>query len=221
MNWLAIDTSTEKASVALSLNGAVTSHEHVGARTHALGILPSIQALITDANVALNELDGIVFGRGPGSFTGVRVACSIAKGLAYAHNLPLYPVSTLEAIVESAHFAKRNVAVEGVGCLAVIDARMNQVYWAYATQAAQSIGREQVSDVKDIVVPGDDCIHLLGVGWEHYEQQWALTLNKRIVQRTIIYPEAAAMIRLVARGLITPVSADEALPVYVRDKVTS
>ena len=217
MNWLAIETSTERASVALSVNGMVHTQEHVGARTHAQLILPSVQALLIKAGVDLAELDGIIFGRGPGSFTGLRVACSIAKGLAYAHDLPLYPVSTLAAIINTAVFEK----AEAMAVLAVLDARMNQVYWTYAAEGNPVVLDEKVSDVVDIQLPGDASFCVAGVGWADYEKSCSPEIIKRIADRKVIYPHAVAMIRLVEQGVVEPVLAGEALPVYIRDKVTS
>lgn len=99
---LAIDASTDQASVALLINGVSISEEQGSQRTHAQILLPMIDKLLTEANSSLNQLDGIVFGCGPGSFTGLRIACSMAKGLAYAHDLPLIPVSSLAAIAWTA-----------------------------------------------------------------------------------------------------------------------
>ena len=217
VNWLAIETSTERASVALSVNGVVHVQEHVGARTHAQLILPSVQALLTKEDVTLAELDGIIFGRGPGSFTGLRVACSIAKGLAYAHDLPLYPVSTLAAIVDTAVFEMG----EAKAVLAVLDARMNQVYWTYAAEGKPVALEERVSDVADIELPGGASLCVAGVGWTDYEKSCPPEIIKRIADRKLIYPHAVAMIRLVEQGLVESVLAGDALPVYIRDKVTS
>lgn len=220
MNLLAFDTSTEQASITLSVNGAVYSKEHVGAQTHAQSILVSIDALLTSASVTLAELDGIVFGRGPGSFTGLRVACSIAKGLAYAHDLPVYPVSSLEAILWKAFSEEVQAVSSEMGVLAMIDARMNQVYWTFAV-SAQDTQIEKVSFVKDIDLPETSSLCLVGVGWERYEHEFPDLIKKRIVKRVTIYPEALAMIQLVEHGFIKSVQAGEAMPIYIRDNVTS
>ena len=95
MKLLAIDTSTEIASVALMIGNELTCEEQGSQKTHAQLLLPMIDKLMVDAGLQLNQLDGIIFGCGPGSFTGLRIACSIAKGLAYAHDLGLIPVSSL------------------------------------------------------------------------------------------------------------------------------
>ena len=105
MNLLAIDTSTEHATVAVTAHGELFSEEQGSMRQHAQFLLPMVERMLGLAGLSLTQLDGIVFGRGPGSFTGLRIACSVAKGLAYAHDLPLYPVSSLAAIAYEAHQA--------------------------------------------------------------------------------------------------------------------
>ncbi|OGV50143.1 MAG: tRNA (adenosine(37)-N6)-threonylcarbamoyltransferase complex dimerization subunit type 1 TsaB [Legionellales bacterium RIFCSPHIGHO2_12_FULL_42_9] len=221
MNLLAIDTSTENASVALAVDGKLNCKEHLGAQSHTQFILPAIDFLLTEMGVAFAELDGIVFGQGPGSFTGLRVACSLAKGLAYAHNLPLYPVSTLAALREAWYFEKSKLDVDVQGVLTIIDARMNQVYWSYATLAQHGSGVEAVSFAKDVVVPGNAPFSLVGVGFEKYEHEFSSDISQRIVERVVIYPEAALMMRLVEQDRVAPVQAGDAMPVYIRDQVTS
>ena len=221
MNLLAIDTSTENASVALAVDGELNCKEHMGAQSHTQFILPAIDFLLAEMGVASAKLDGIVFGQGPGSFTGLRVACSIAKGLAYAHNLPLYPVSTLAALREALFFDKNQLSAAVEGILTIIDARMNQVYWSYAATAQSSLDVEAVSFAKDVVVPGTASLCLAGVGFERYEHEFSSDISQRIVERLAIYPKADAMIRLVQQGLVAPVEARDAMPVYIRDQVTS
>ena len=217
---LVIETATERASVALLVQGHLESREHVGSKSHAQAILGSVDELLKQADVSLSQLDGIVFGCGPGSFTGLRVACSIAKGLAYGHDLPLYPVSSLAAIMEEAQFLAvhrdDNSSALSLPVLAMIDARMQQVYWTSSLD-----GHEQVSFVRDIELPGTSDFILAGVGWEHYEQEFPAVMTQRLTQRWSLYPSAFAMVRLVLRGVVQPVSASEAQPVYVRNQVTS
>lgn len=221
MNLLAIDTSTENASVALFVDGQINSKEHLGAQSHAQFILPAVDLLLTEAGVSLAQLDGIVFGQGPGSFTGLRVACSLAKGLAYAHNLPLYPVSTLAAIRAAVLFDENTAGSAAYGVLALIDARMNQVYWSYAATAMNDFQGELVSFASDVVVPGVESLCLAGVGWDRYEHELPRAISQRVVERKVVYPQASAMIRLVLQGLVVPVHAGDAMPVYIRDQVTS
>ena len=211
MNLLAIDTSTDKATVAIAVRGEVYSEEQGSMRQHAEFLLPMIERLLTKAGLATSQLDGIVFGRGPGSFTGLRIACSVAKGLAYAHDLPMYPVSSLAAIANEVGLDNR--------VLTMIDARMQQVYWAFF-DANTVDGVEQVSSVDDIVLPSTEPFILAGVGFESYAQALPEKIKAQISQQSIVFPTAQSMIRLVQSGQIASVSAEAALPVYVRNQVT-
>lgn len=214
MNLLAIDTSTEIASVALSLKGEISSAEQGAQRSHARLILPMIEKLLAEAELSLNQLDAIVYGQGPGSFTGLRIACSVAKGLAYAQDLPLYPVSSLAAIANEALNNHEESKV-----LAVLDARMNQLYWALFNQNTLE-SPEQASAAAEINCDSEVSLILAGVGYETYLQQFSKSLQKKITHHSVIYPKAEAMIRVVMRGAIETISAADALPVYIRNQIT-
>lgn len=217
MNLLSIDTSTEKASVALALNGEIRCEEQAVQRQHAQMLLPMIDRLLADSELCLSQLDAIVYGRGPGSFTGLRIACSVAKGLAYSHDLPLLPVSSLAAIANEVRVQNR--LAKDAAILAVLDARMNQLYWGcFAGDANES--EEQVCDAADIHVPGEKKFVLAGVGFDAYLRQLPVSLHTRLVNHFTIYPHAQAMIRLALSGEVKAVSAAEALPVYVRNQIT-
>lgn len=123
---LAIETSTEVASVALYSHGTLTSRELSGVTTHSSGILPAVQTILNEAKITLQQCDAIAFGCGPGAFTGVRTACGVVQGLAYGADLPVVPVVSLLAMAESARQAD-----EGSNFVCVLDARMNEVYWAH------------------------------------------------------------------------------------------
>lgn len=211
MKLLAIDTSTDTATVALAVNGEIYTEEQAGMRQHAQFLLPMIERLLALAGLSCQKLDGIVFGRGPGSFTGLRIACSVAKGLAYAHDLPMYPVSSLAAIAHEVGLGQR--------ILTLIDARMHQVYWAYFSKDSFD-APEQVSVASEIKLPSDSPFILAGVGFEPYALQLPIELQAQIIQQRMIYPRAKAMIRLVEMGHIKAISAEAALPVYVRNQVT-
>ncbi len=217
MNYLAIETSTTRASVALMVEEHFYHVEHDILREHAQSILPMIQQLLSQANIALSQLDGIVFGRGPGSFTGLRIACSVVKGLAYPHSLPVYPVSSLAAIAEEVFYFDPELAPE-THVLTMIDARMQAVYWDCYTSNGEH-QREQVASVSTITVPQEVPLIFAGVGFEAYHSELPLAIQKQCVQQREIFPDARAMIRLVVAGKCRPVSAGEALPVYVRNQV--
>ena len=121
---LALDTATEACSVALLHDGRVLSHYEVIPRMHAQRLLPMIKDLLAEAGVALSAVDGIAFGRGPGAFTGVRIAIGVVQGLAFALERPVLPVSTLAVLAQR---ALREQGAQQVA--AAIDARMDEVYW--------------------------------------------------------------------------------------------
>ena len=218
MNLLAIDTSTDLATVAIAAFGEVYSLEQEGLRQHAQLLLPMIERLLLEAKLSFSQLDGIVFGCGPGSFTGLRIACSVAKGLAYAHDLPLYPVSSLMAIANEVNQGEADNQTD-TNVLAMVDARMHQVYWGYF-KAGSLEGQEQVSAPVDIAISGSSSLILAGVGFEPYVPLLPAELQARILKCSTIFPMARVMIRLVQSGQIKPVSAAEALPVYIRNQVT-
>lgn len=215
MNLLAIDTSTERATVALKIGENIYTDEQGSLRQHAQLLLPMIESLLAGASVQLNQLDGIVFGCGPGSFTGLRVTCSIAKALAYAHNLPLFPVSSLAAIAEEVFHTQPNLAPD-TQVLAILDARMQQIYWSGISVNGTATA-ESVSAAADVALSSVGAIILAGVGIDTYAEQLSADIHAQIVGVHPIYPQAAAMIRIVTRGVIQPVSAADALPVYVRE----
>lgn len=212
MNYLAIDTSTHLATVALSVGNHILEESHEALRQHAQLILPTVDSLLANAGIRINQLDGIIFGRGPGSFTGLRIACSMAKALAYAHDLPLYPVSSLAAIAFQE--AKQDLAV-----LAVMDARMNQVYWGFYPSNNNHV-LEQVSDASAIQIPEDASILIAGVGFEEYWLQFPVWIQNASICKKTVYPSAATMINMVQAGLISPVTAAQAAPQYIRNQVT-
>uniref|UniRef100_UPI003F7C98B7 tRNA (adenosine(37)-N6)-threonylcarbamoyltransferase complex dimerization subunit type 1 TsaB n=1 Tax=Actinobacillus pleuropneumoniae TaxID=715 RepID=UPI003F7C98B7 len=122
---LAIDTATEACSVALQHNGKLTSLDELSPRTHTQRILPMIDELLAQANISIKQVDALVFGRGPGSFTGVRVGVGIAQGLAMGANLPVVPISNLLAMAQAAY-----EQTGATNVVALIDARMNEIYFA-------------------------------------------------------------------------------------------
>ena len=214
MKLLAIDTTTDRASVALLYGEELLQKEQVGQRTQAQFILPLIDRLMIDASMEINQLDAIVFGRGPGSFTGLRIACSIAKGLAYAHDLGLIPVSSLASIAWSARqqYADANI-------LAVLDARMHEMYWAYYSKV-ECMAEERVNAVAEISVPTENPLIIAGVGIDEYWDGFSAEIKAQTTHKLTIYPSAASMIHLARSTAIQPIPVSEAQPVYVRNRVT-
>lgn len=214
MNYLAIDTSTSLASVALAVGKEVYHAQQDNIREHAHYILPMIERLLSDGGVSLSQLDGIAWGRGPGSFTGLRIACSVVKGLAYPHDLPVYSVSTLAAIANEVFQTESSEA----RVLTMIDARMHEVYWdCYAADGSH--GDECVTPVSKMSLATEAPLIFAGVGYEAYFSELSDKLKKQCIKQLVVFPDARAIIRLVQEGQCTPISAGDALPIYVRNQV--
>lgn len=218
MNLLAIDTSTEHATVALVVNGCMHTVEESQLRQHAPLLLPMIERLLIETDVSLSQLDGIVFGRGPGSFTGLRVACSVAKGLAYAVDLPLFPVSSLAAIAAEV-YRMEGAAMPDARVLVMMDARMQEVYWGYGDKDPSTM-LEYVTPAMDIHVSTVSPLIVAGVGFEPYLHALPHLVQEALVKQCTVFPSAEAMIRLVHAGHVKAISAAEAMPYYVRNQVT-
>lgn len=215
-NLLAFDTSTETLSVALAWRDAsgprMLEQQSGGGRESSATLIPTAMGLLAQAGLSLSRLDAIVFGQGPGSFTGLRTACAVAQGLAWGAGLPVLPVETLLAVAEDArhrHGATRLVAL--------LDARMDEVYSAaYEHEGSRwrRMGPITLGKPEAISVPGG--FALAGNGFEAYGARLPAA-----VERIDARPAAAALLRL-APGLIASgaaVPASEALPLYIRDKV--
>lgn len=223
MRILAIDTATEACSVALLNNGKVTAHFELCAREHTQRILPLVQAQLQQEAIALNELDGLAFGKGPGSFTGVRIGTGIAQGLALGAELPLVGVSTLKAMAQGAW---RLQSAERV--LAAIDARMGEVYWAEYQRDEQGVwqGEEteavlKPEDVLERMAQLEGSWAMVGTGWQAYPQ--LSTESALALQNTeVLLPCAEDMIPLAAIELAAGRTArpEEAEPTYLRNEVT-
>ena len=149
MKLLAVDTSTERCSVALGLDGIVTDRAVTTPRGHADLVLPMVDELLSESGTTLAELDAIAYGRGPGAFTGIRIAVSVVQGLAFGANLPTVGISDLAAIAFAAVDRPSRVLV-------AMDARMGEVYWAIyecdpVDRTARLIGEERLSSPQDLV----------------------------------------------------------------------
>ena len=208
---LAFDTSTEHLSVAVRHGELLVEHEGVGGAQASATLIPLIQELLEEAGLTLRELDAIAFGRGPGSFTGLRTACSVAQGLGFGAGVALLPVDTLMAVAEE---ARHRFGVQQV--MAVLDARMDQVYAATYDFNASAVpaAEAQLLAPQDVVLPPG--FALAGNAFEAYGERLPAT-----AARHPALPRAAAMLRL-APHLLTngaSVAPADAWPLYVRDKV--
>jgi len=214
MNLLAIDASTDYSSVAIQVGEVLLCEELSSQKTHAQLLLPLIEQLFKKAQIEVQDLDGIVFGQGPGSFTGLRIACSIAKGLAYPYNIPLIPVSGLGAIT---YAAREQVADAPV--LAVLDARMQEMYWGFFPENVLIV-EDRVNAAQDIQIPATEEIVLAGVGIDLYWADFTRQLKSQISLKLNLYPRATDMIHLAQQEKIKSVLVADAQPVYVRNQVT-
>lgn len=207
---LAFDTSTEHLSIAVLHGDRLLEHSGAGGAQSSTTLLPLVLQLLAEAGLTLAELDAIAFGRGPGSFTGLRTACAVAQGLGFGANVPLLPVDTLQAVAEEAHHRFGATRVT-----AVLDARMEQVYAAnYRFDGGPVDSEPQLLAPEALAVP--DGFALAGNAFVAYADR----LPAASARHTVL-PTAAAMLRL-APGLLAAgraVAAADALPLYVRDKV--
>ena len=220
MRILALDTSTEYLSLALQLDGNTLCYDALAGQSHSQQILPQIRALLNEANVELSDLDGIAFGAGPGSFTGVRIACGVAQGLAFGANLPVVSVNTLMALAE-ASFKACN-ATKVIGCL---DARMGEVYHA-AFEKKDDIWQEvSITGLfKPQAVPALEGSDWLGAGsgWLTYAEQLSVIYRlqiKQVLPKAL--PTASALLTIAQLQLAAGLgkSATESAPIYIRNKV--
>ena len=219
MRLLAIDTATENCSAALRVGGQLLTRELESERGHAEHILPMIDALLAEAGVALVALDAIAFGRGPGSFTGVRLAASITQGLAFGAGLGVVAVSDLRALAQRAF----ELDPHGVRVLVCNDARMGEVYWAaYARREglAEPSGPERV-DAPQCLAPCAAGTLGAGRGFAAYPQLAAQTGATVPAGWQRLLPRAAEIARLAEAEarlgrLLAP---EQAVPIYVRDNV--
>lgn len=219
MNLLAIETSTDIASVALAMGSEIQCLEQAGTRQHAQHLLPMIQTLLNDTQVSCAALDGIVFGSGPGSFTGLRIACSIAKAFAYAYDLPLYGLSSMAAIAYQAR-ALIDASTQ-VSVLAMLDARMQEVYWAYyPPDIAIPDGTIQVSPPQAIQIEDQHAWVLAGWGLDAYQGYWSGYAQGKLIAHYAMYPKADTLIHLTRAGMSIATTAEAALPLYVRNQIT-
>lgn len=198
-------------SIAVGNGAQVWRHSGVGGAAASSSLIPAIQALLAQAVLTLQQLDAIVFGHGPGSFTGLRTACSVAQGLAFGAGVPVLGIDTLLAVAEQAR--------ELAGCtqvLAVLDARMNEVYaGSYEFEDGRWFQRGEFSLDRPETLRLPPGWTLAGNAFVAYGDR--MPPGPRIACR----PEAAALLRLapamLARGCAVP--ACQALPLYIRDKV--
>ena len=223
MKLLALDTATEACSCALLYDEAQFKSSVMTTRHHAELILPMIDEIMQQANLHPQHLDAVVMGCGPGSFTGLRIACGVAQGIAFAADVPIIPISSLAALAQAAY---RDKGVTHV--LAAIDARMGEIYWGEyilgENKLMQVCGEESVCPPESVKLVENGAAYGVGSGWTAYNTVLLMALGTATVvsvETETSYPQAAAMLALAAaafeQGL--SVSPELALPIYLRNKV--
>lgn len=216
MKILALDTSTEYCSVALLLGDAMATREERAGQRHSELLLPMIEELLAEAGLQLAGLDGIAFGAGPGSFTGLRIACGVAQGLALGAGVPVVPVGTLPALAQASNAAR---------VLTCLDARMGEIY--HAAYERNGDGWREI--VAPNVCRADHAPELENGGWigtgsgfAAYAAELAARYRDQLAGAD---PQAHPCARAIAELALPQlragrgVSAEQALPLYVRNRV--
>ncbi len=201
------------------IDGAVYERFEVVQQSHSARILPMVQAVLAEAGLRLADLDTLAFGRGPGSFTGLRIGAGVIQGLAFGAGLPVTPVSSLAALAQGQQAAR---------VLAAFDARMEQVYWGAYVRNGEGMmelrGQEIVAGPADVPLPDGEGWIGAGSGWDRYADQLLARLGRFLSAspwQPRRYPHARHVAELGAASfsLGRSVSAESAVPAYLRDDV--
>jgi len=221
---LAIETSTEACSVALVSNGETSEFYELAPMRHAELLLPAIQSLLDTASLPLASLDAIAFGRGPGSFTSLRIGIGVVQGLAWGAGLPVVPVSSLAAVAQAVIEEKGSDPISSI-CVAM-DARMQEVYTANFQRGddgyVMALGEERVCSPNLVSIPADDPFIAAGNGFERFEELRPMAA-KAAECHPDIWPRAGVICQLALKWLESnePLTAGLAQPVYVRNNVAT
>lgn len=241
MHLLALDTSTDYCSAAIRRDpdGQIVSRQVLAGQKHSLLLLPMIDDLLREAGLRLSQIGGIAYGEGPGSFTGLRIVCSVVQGIAAAHGAQVLGVSTLMSVAEQVrarHLASGGSEADCRQLVVALDARMGEVYYApLQWQAAQ-----QWQLLEPVRVSAPEAVMALPVSLAEGSGQWlgcgsGFAAHGSALQRrwgaapgqvfsadaSPLVPEAGSILRLATAGLLAGQgqSAEQALPVYIRDRV--
>ncbi len=219
---LAVDTATEACSVALLCDGEIISRFAISPREHTQKVLPMVEEVLAEAGMKLNQLDALAFGRGPGSFTGVRIGVGISQGLALGANLPMIGVSSLMALAQGAFRIAGQANV-----LVAIDARMSEIYCAQYQRNEQGLWLGEETEA--VLIPDDFKAKFsslrgqwgcAGTGWEAYPQ--LLAEQSFITDSQVTLPDAQDMLPIALQlwqaGKV--IAVEEVEPTYLRNEVT-
>ncbi len=222
MKLLSLDTSTESCSAAIYIDGNISKHYQVAPRQHAELILTMVDELLAESDLKLNQLDALAFGRGPGAFTGLRVAAGVIQGLAYSADLPVIAISSLATLAQA-------YAEQYKYLFPCFDARMGEIYsglyQSTDTGIVELIGQEQVIRPEFVESLPSSAVYGLGTGWGTYSE----ILTQQLGSENIIgfepevFPDAENMLPLAIQAyeLKQYTTAAEVRPVYLRNKVVN
>lgn len=220
MKLLAIDTSEEGCTAALSIDGIIQERFALAPRAHTDLILPMIDELMAEAGLSASQLDLLAYGRGPGSFTGIRVGAGIIQGIAIAVDIPVVAVSTLRALAQGMFRQHAETQV-----LAAFDARMQEVYWGgYQLddqQCMQVVINEVVSAPDAVPILDNKNWFAAGSGWAEYQalEQRCQGLLQGRDDKALVHAYDVASLALQDNDKGLAVAAEFALPIYLRDNV--
>lgn len=242
---LALDTSTEACSAALLVDTKIFSRFEIKPNQHSHLILPMIESLLVEANLEKKQLNAIAFGVGPGSFTGLRIAASVAQGMAFALNLPVIPVSSLQTLAQTVYEASDHKKIQ-----CAIDAHAGSFYhgtfiWNKNNNLMEISGTEQLIDPKNFIFPKDkEDWHYVGSGWQYFQlsktssssllsisetdilsstfpssESQRSSMDNSLLDFIPMHPKASAMIPLAKQAFLEgkSVSPEDALPVYLHE----
>ncbi|MES2934342.1 MAG: tRNA (adenosine(37)-N6)-threonylcarbamoyltransferase complex dimerization subunit type 1 TsaB [Pseudomonadota bacterium] len=218
---LAIETSSEIASVALLHGTQLIQRESSGVQTHSQTVLPMVQSVLAEAGIKLNQCNAIAFGAGPGSFTGVRTACGITQGLAFGAAIPVIPVVTLLAAAVACRQTSTERDVQDV--LVLLDARMNEVYWAQYRYQGQT-GRWQIVSAPALAAAADVRAQGQVITCGNGLSAYATSLDATVAAmpgRPDLMPHAAQIAQLGRAAFIRgeTLETEQAQPFYLRNKI--
>lgn len=225
MKLLAIDAATEACSVAVKTDTQTFEYFEICPQQHSQKLLPAVSELLAEANMSLTDLDGIIYGCGPGSFTGVRIGVSVTQGLAFGADLKVWGVSNLAMMAQQAI-----VELEAKYVVSAIDARMSEIYFSIY----ENVNGRAEPIIKDVVCKPDDVGQMIktfnidinneyvavGTGWQTYKDELMNVIPATLT--SINLPNAAFSIALASEKFSSgeALDAELAQPNYVRDEVT-
>jgi tRNA threonylcarbamoyladenosine biosynthesis protein TsaB len=221
MKLLAIETATEACSAALLVNGELRERYEVQPRKQSELILAMVDGLLAEGSLSPGELDGLAFGCGPGSFTGVRIATGVAQGIAFGADIPVVPVSTLAALAQR-HFRENGLR----RLLPAFDARMSELYWGCYQETGsglvEPVMEDRLGSADTVTWPDGGGWHGVGGGWSSYGDRLKERMGSDLESAVpSLLCSAHDVALLGAKGLQgnDGIAADRAFPVYLRDQV--